>query len=176
VVSPPLYTHSAGRRAPPLLGDASPMIQGCLDFARHDGDWGVWHMAGAIGVSTPQVPMGDDRPQLRASPVRDRCGRPPWGDGMLNRCSPCTKPRVIPSGARRLRVEGSLDPPYTIPCCGAYGCGVIQRCLNVARHYSFWGRKWKPSSSGIRSSPAGTVATCAFARYDGQISRWHEDL
>jgi len=51
------------------------MTQRCLDVARHDGDlgWGGDRNE-AIGVSAPAVPMGDDRPQLRASPVRASVG------------------------------------------------------------------------------------------------------
>ena len=89
------------------------MTQRYRDVARHEASFGgVEDTHEVIRVSAPAAPMGDDRPQLRASPVRDR---PISDDGMLNRCSLCTKPRVIPS-----RGDERSETP---PCRGIFGFG-----------------------------------------------------
>ena len=77
----------------------------------------------AIGVSAPAVPMGDDRPQLRASPIRER---PTSGDGMLNRCSPCITPRVIPS-----RGDERSETP---PCRGILASALTSLARIIQEH------------------------------------------
>jgi|GEM_PF-4335598 len=115
----PVYASSGGKCATQVPGDWVPMIQRCLDFARHDVFLGEgWDKSEATGYRHLRCRW--------AMTVRS-CGHRPYGTGVhhapnhaSSRAGATSAAKRLlllssragaASGARRRRVEGSLGLP-----------------------------------------------------------------